>query len=303
MEQKNNHAMGWLPDYPDIRDFTQDHDTVPPRLLALGQTRSVRDMLQRVGISKETRTDIPDAIDLREWCSPVEDQGNVGSCTAHAGAAIIEYFERKAFGNYLDASRLFLYKTTRNLLHHTGDTGAYLRSTMAAMALFGVPPEEYWPYNPADLDKEPPGFCYALASHYQALSYYRLDTPGVVRDTLLNTIKKNIAGGIPAMFGFTVYSSYAQSAKTGKIPFPGRNEKMVGGHAVAAMGYDDSITIRNTASAEETKGALLMRNSWGTGWGMAGYGWLPYEYVLKGLAIDWWSLLKCEWIDTGIFKI
>lgn len=304
MEQKNNYAMGWLPDYPDFRDFAPDHDRVSPRLAALGQTKSVRSMLRETGISEATRTDLPDSVDLKAWCSPIEDQGKIGSCTAHAGISIVEYFERRAFGNHLDASRLFLYKVTRNLLHYTGDTGAFLRSAMAALALFGVPPEEYWPYDPADFDKEPPGFCYALARNYQAISYYRLDVPGTAKDALLAAIKKNLAAGIPAMFGFTVYNSYIQSAKTGKIPFPAANEKMVGGHAVAAVGYDDSLSIRNTGTdAPETKGALLIRNSWGAGWGTDGYGWLPYEYVLKGLAVDWWSLLKCEWIDTEIFKL
>lgn len=304
MEQKNNYAMGWLPDYPDFRDFAPDHDRVSPRLAALGQTKSVRSMLRETGISEATRTDLPDSVDLKAWCSPIEDQGKIGSCTAHAGISIVEYFERRAFGNHLDASRLFLYKVTRNLLHYTGDTGAFLRSAMAALALFGVPPEEYWPYDPADFDKEPPGFCYALARNYQAISYYRLDVPGTAKDALLAAIKKNLAAGIPAMFGFTVYNSYIQSAKTGKIPFPAANEKMVGGHAVAAVGYDDSLSIRNTGTdSPETKGALLIRNSWGAGWGTDGYGWLPYEYVLKGLAVDWWSLLKCEWIDTEIFKL
>jgi C1A family cysteine protease len=305
MEQKiDKHAMGWLPDYPDFRDFTSDNDTIPPRLFALGQTRSVRSMLREVGISETTSSDLPGSIDLKQWCSPIEDQGKIGSCTAHAGVSIVEYFERRAFGNHLDASRLFLYKTTRNLLHYTGDTGALLRSAMAALALFGVPPEEYWRYNQTDFDKEPTGFCYALARNYQAISYYRLDTPGINRDALLIAIKKNLAAGIPAMFGFTVYSSYTQSAKTGKIPFPAPKEKTIGGHAVAAVGYDDSILIKNIGTnSTETKGAVLIRNSWGAGWGMEGYGWLPYEYVLKGLAVDWWSLLKCEWIDTGAFTI
>jgi C1A family cysteine protease len=305
MEDKINHyAMGWLPDYPDLRDFTPEHDVVPQRLAAMGQTKSIRTMLGQSGILEPARSDLPDSVDLRQWCSPIEDQGKIGSCTAHAGVSIVEYFERRAFGNHLDASRLFLYKATRNLLHYTGDTGAFIRSAMAALALFGVPPEEYWPYNPADLDKEPPGFCYALARNYQAISYYRLDVPGTSKDALLAAIKKNLAAGIPVIFGFTVYSSYIQSAKTGKVPFPAANEKMVGGHAIAAVGYDDSVSIRNTGTnSTETKGALLIRNSWGAGWGVDGYGWLPYEYVLKGLAIDWWSLVKCEWIDTGLFKL
>ncbi len=304
MEHLSNYAMGWLPDYPDFRDFTSRQDNIPPRLLALGQTKSIRAMLRQAGVSRRMGSDLPDSADLRQWCSPVEDQGKIGSCTAHAAVSIVEYFERRAFGNHLDASRLFVYKATRNLLHYTGDTGAFLRSAMAALALFGVPPEEYWPYNTTDFDKEPPGFCYALARNYQAISYYRLDTPGMAKDALLAAIKKNLAAGLPAMFGFTVYASYTQSAQTGKIPFPAKNEKTVGGHAIAAVGYDDSITIRNTAGGSpETKGALLIRNSWGTGWGMNGYGWLPYEYVMNGLAVDWWTLLKCEWIDTGVFKL
>jgi C1A family cysteine protease len=190
------------------------------------------------------------------------------------------------------------------MLHWTGDTGAFLRTTMGAMVLFGVPPEEYWPYVTADYEKEPPAFCYAFAQSYQAVSYYRLDPPGTTKSALLNSIKTNLAGGLPSMFGFTVYASYTQANSTGKIPYPTTGEKIVGGHAVVAIGYDDNMKIKNSnPGAPEYKGAILIRNSWGTGWGSGGYGWLPYEYVLKGLAVDWWSMIKGEWIDTGAFKI
>jgi C1A family cysteine protease len=239
---------------------------------------------------------------LRPWCSPMEDQQTIGSCTAHAGVGLVEYFERRAFGKHIDASRLFLYKVTRNLLKWTGDTGAFLRSTMYALTLFGVPPEEYYPYNIADLDKEPSAFCYAFAQSYQAISYYRLDPPGTARDALLARIKTELSKGLPSMFGFTVYSSISQGNTTGKIPYPTRGERVEGGHAIDAVGYDDNLKIKNTnPGGIETTGALLIRNSWGTGWGSAGYGWLPYKYVLDGLATDWWSLIKSEWIDTGQF--
>jgi C1A family cysteine protease len=242
-------------------------------------------------------------VDLREWCSPVEDQGNLGSCTAHAGVGVIEYYERKAFGRHIDASRLFLYKVTRNLMKMKGDTGAYLRKTMGAMVLFGVPPEEYWPYSDdgKKFDQEPPAFCYAFAQNYQAIKYFRHDPPRVKPEEVLNRVKSYLAQGHPAMFGFTVYNSIEQAEKNGQIPFPSPKERIEGGHAVVAVGYDDKMKIKNKYGKIETTGALLIRNSWGRDWGEGGYGWLPYEYILRGLAEDFWSLLKKEWIDTGEF--
>ena len=295
-------AMGWLPDYPDIRDVTFQSERVPSKLQALGQP-SVKQMLAKVGATTSAPAALPASVDLRPWCSPMEDQQTIGSCTAHAGVGLVEYFERRAFGKHLDASRLFLYKVTRNLLKWTGDTGAFLRSTMYALTLFGVPPEEYYPYNIADFDKEPSAFCYAFGQSYQAISYYRLDPPGTTRSNLLTQIKTYLANGLPSMFGFTVYSSISQAnTNGGKIPYPTPGERVLGGHAIDAVGYDDNLKIKNTnAGGIETTGALLIRNSWGTGWGSAGYGWLPYKYVLDGLATDWWSLIKSEWIDTGQF--
>jgi C1A family cysteine protease len=283
-------GMGWLPDYPDFRDYTEGHE-------------KVNKVMAPTGVLK-ARVRIPGSVDLRQWCSPIENQLSLGSCTAHAGVGIVEYYEKRAFGKYIDASRLFLYKATRNLLHWTGDTGAFLRTTMGALVLFGVPPEEYWPYKIPDFDKEPAAFCYAFAQNYQTIKYYRHDPPGTSADVLLNRIKTYLSAGHPSMFGFTVYSSIDQADKTGKIPYPCKGERIEGGHAVAAVGYDDKIKITNAGPCRiETKGALLIRNSWGTGWGDAGYGWLPYEYVLKGIAEDFWSALKQEWVDTGRFKV
>ena len=280
--------FGWLPDYPDIRDYTVDHENIKP-------------MLEKVGVAK-TALKLPASTDLREWCSPIEDQGELGSCTANAGVGIVEYCERKAFGKHLDASRLFLYKTTRNLMKEKGDTGAFLRTTMGALALFGVPPEEYYPYNIKKFDEEPPAFCYAFAQNYQALEYVRLDPPNTTPEDILSRIKTNLAAGLPSIFGFTVYNSIYQS-EGGEIPYPCKGEKVEGGHAVMAAGYDDTKTIKNPSCKDETTGALLIRNSWGPEWGDKGYGWLPYEYVLSGLATDWWTLLKEEWIDTGEFQL
>ena len=105
------------------------------------------------------------------------------------------------------------------------------------------------------------------------------------------------------MFGFRIYASIDEVAKDGNLPFPSESESFTGEHAVVAVGYDDNRQITNWRNGQKTFGALLIRNSWGTAWGDEGYGWLPYDYVLKGFTSDWWVLLRNEWIDTGRFGI
>ena len=303
-EEEERYQFGWVPDYPDIRDYTEEAPSEEIKLLL--EKTSVKPLEQAAEIK------LPASVDLRKWCSGIENQGSIGSCTANAGVGVIEYYERRAFGVHIDASRLFLYKTTRNLLHWPGDTGAFLRTTMGAMVLFGVPPEEYWPYTdkkPTDpivpkyhFDLEPPAFCYAFAQNYQTIKYLRLDPPRIPTERLLSRIKTYIASGLPPMFGFMVYASIRYAVR-GKIPFPGPRERCLGGHAIVAVGYDDKMKIKNPFSKKETTGALLIRNSWGRGWGDKGYGWLPYEYVLKGQARDFWVLLRKEWVNTEQFKM
>lgn len=276
-------AMGWKRDLPDYRDYTPE-------------TEPVKQVIQKSQPLTMAKKASPTAVDLRQWCSTIEDQGDLGSCTANAGVGLIEYFERRAFGHYLDASRLFLYKVTRNLLGWVGDQGAYLRDTMKALVLAGVPPEQYWPYEITTFDDEPSPFCYAFAQNYKAIVYYRLDPAGASADQVLKNVKQNLAAGLPSMFGFTVYSSFPRIGQGGDIPFPQSGDTILGGHAVDVVGYDDRKTIRGE------RGALLIRNSWGTEWGEAGYGWMPYAYIEQGIAVDFWSLVQASFVDTDLFR-
>jgi C1A family cysteine protease len=126
-------TMGYHPDLPDWRD------------------RSIEKLSSELAkqVSKLTPKRLPARINNIPWCSPIEDQGDLGSCTAQAVVGLLEYMQRRSCSSrddYIGASRLFLYKASRNLLGWKGDTGAYLRTAVKAAAIFGVPPEQHWPY-------------------------------------------------------------------------------------------------------------------------------------------------------------
>ena len=285
-------GTGWLPPLPDFRDYSEGHP-------------QIQELTKKLRIGLGISSSLPDKADLRQWCPEIDNQGSLGSCTAHAAAGIVEYFEQKTYGKYNHASRLFIYKTTRNLLGVTGDTGAWLRNTMGALARCGAPEEKYWPYTDQDpaFDQEPSSFVYSIAKDFAAIKYFRHDAASLNLQpaAVLDSVKKYLATGIPAMFGFWGFDSLEATDTAGGIPYPCPAEEAQWGHAITAVGYDDSKKITNTRCNKTTIGALLFRNSWGTAWGEAGYGWLPYDYVLNKLALDFWSLLGMQWLDTQQF--
>lgn len=289
MKTREGKGLGWIPDLPDIRDYNPEHK-------AVSKFFEKNDLLT-TSASTPSSIIIPD-----NDFSPIEDQQSIGSCTANAAIGLVEYYQKKTKGKHLDMSRLFLYKATRNLLGWTGDTGAYLRTAMGALVLFGSPPEEYWPYDISKYEEEPPAFLYSFAKEFQSLRYLRLDPTRISKEDLLKRIKSFVNRKMPMMFGFTVYNSISQASSNGEIPYPCEIDRRAGGHAVVATGFDDNKKIENRVCGKVTTGAIRIRNSWGTSWGDNGYGWIPYDYILQGLAIDWWSLIRNEWIDLDVFK-
>ena len=268
-------SFGWKKQKPDSRDFkiSQFNITAPASL--------------------------PTKADLRAGMPPIQDQGSLGSCTANAGAAIVDYCQKKAGHPFLTGSRLLLYYNTRVLVEGepaTEDTGCTIRGTLKSLAKYGICKEATWPYDVGKFSKKPSTVAIKEAADYQALKYISLDAGGISGQTLLQSIKTQVAAGLPVDFGFNVYESYGQTEKNGGcFPYPAKGEALEGGHSVVIVGYDDAKAITNTKDGSKTTGAFLIRNSWGTVWGEAGYGWLPYNYVLKGKASDFWVLLSEEW--------
>jgi C1A family cysteine protease len=256
--------FGWKRDLPDHRDF---YFSAPMHI-----------------VSK-----LPKSHDLRSKCPPVYDQGQLGSCTGNAIAAAIQ-FDRMQAGETPDfmPSRLFIYWNERVIEHTTRfDAGASIRDGIKAVRKIGVCPEDQWPYSDeapaqegdpfpagAPAGTAPPQSCFETAQTYRVNAYRKITQH-------LSQMKGCIVAGFPFVFGFTVYESFESNevASTGEMPLPSDGEKVVGGHAVMAVGFDDRSQN------------LIVRNSWGTNWGQNGYFLMPYAYALDpNLANDFWTI-------------
>jgi C1A family cysteine protease len=219
---------------------------------------------------------LPPSADLRLQCPPVYDQGQLGSCTANAIAAAVEFdLMRQKQKSVFIPSRLFLYYNERAMEGTVAsDSGAQIRDGIKSEGTQGDCPENLWPYDIAKFAVKPPQICYDSAVKYKAISYQRL-----VQD--INQLKGCLATGYPFVFGFTVYESFEsqQVAQTGHAPMPAPGEQVMGGHAVMAVGYDDSQQW------------FVVRNSWGQSWGIQGYFTLPYAYLInQNLSNDFWTI-------------
>ncbi len=245
---------GWIPDLPDQRDYA--YSAPMPLLMAL-----------------------PTSVDLRPHCPPVYDQGQLGSCSGNAIAGAIQFDQIKQNVADFVPSRLFIYYNER-VIENTvnSDSGAQIRDGIKVVAKQGAPPETDWPYDISKFTEKPPANAYADAAKNKVLSYQRITRA-------LSQFKGCLSSGYPFVFGFTVYDSFESTtvAQSGHAPMPQAGEKVVGGHAVIAVGYDDQNQW------------FIVRNSWADTWGMGGYFTLPYQYFLEtNLSDDFWTIRMVE---------
>lgn len=220
----------------------------------------------------------PPRFSLVPECPPVYDQGELGSCTANAIAACDQFVmlgedATKAF----QPARLAIYYDERVIEGTTGyDSGAQLRDGIKVVATKGAAPEDLCPYDVGAFTQEPSAAYYDEAAKHPTIAYAR------VAQTL-SQLRGAILARHPVVFGFTVYDSFEshEVAASGDVPMPSPGEQVLGGHAVMIVGYDD------------TRQRFIVRNSWGPGWGQAGYFTMPYGYVLDpNLASDFWIITR-----------
>jgi C1A family cysteine protease len=243
-------GYGWVPQLPDLRDA-------------------------RLSIS--ATTSLPSSVDLSTQADmpPVYDQGQLNSCTANALAAAVDFDNHLQTKQFITPSRLWIWYQERLMEGDPGqNNGAQIRDGAKVVATLGVCPESVWPYNPATFAQAPPQGDYTSALADRVLTYQT-----VPQD--LWSLKSVLAGGRPVVFGFTVYSAFEspQVAASGIMSMPSPSDKVVGGHAVVLVGYNDAVD------------RFRVRNSWGTGWGQQGYFEMPYLYATSPkLASDFWVL-------------
>jgi C1A family cysteine protease len=255
MSEKRN-LRGWKPDRPDHRDKIL-------KMPLMG------------------RFFLPSSKDLRPLgkLPKVEDQYDIGSCTANACTSAFEYLMLSQGKPVTEMSRLFLYYATRVWVEGvpaTEDSGAYLRDVMKALFKFGVCHEAAWPYVTSKFSAAPPPNAIKDATEHQIQWYWRCPS--------LRAIKVSLLQGYPVVGGFPCPESIdsEQTVKTGIIEYPKKEEGFVGGHAVLFVGYDD------------TKRLVCFENSWSPAWGDKGFGYLPYAYFENWLASDFWTIRKAE---------
>lgn len=264
-----NRKWGWKPSLPDQR---------------AKKYKNHREMAIPVAL--------PPKISIQSQMSPVENQGQLGTCVAHATAAALEFLElmelrAKSGGvevfpdNKFDPiSRLFLYYNSCAIDGDPGqDNGTTNTSMMQAIRKWGIARESLWPYLPLMVSKPPVVSAYKEGAGHLVLTDYQLD------NTIIDQLKKCLVSGYPFIFGISVYSSFMSEAvaESGLVPMPQMSEELLGGHDLCCVGYDDLVA----------GGSFLIRNSWGTDWGLQGYCWIPYAYLTSSqLGSDYWTIRK-----------
>lgn len=222
-------------------------------------------------------------VDLRRFCSPVEDQGKLGSCNACAIVGALEFLIIKSGKPKVDLSPLFVYFNGRHLSGtENRDAGLLCHHATASIMAYGACEEKLWPYKVDKFAVMPPRPCYEEARKFDAVQYGRLGSS--------EAAKVSLSEGVPVVFGFDIPRGYYDAAETtGLMPDLGAfDNQPQAGHAMLIVGYDD------------TEKTWLARNSWGEDYGDKGYCRIPYGLADKYVWNDeLWAIGALESMDRA----
>lgn len=215
-------------------------------------------------------TPLPAMVDEREFCGPIKNQGDEGSCTGHAGSSSVEWQFRKWMKETPILSPQNLYVNELTLEgSFPSDDGAQTRSICKVLNTQGVCEEAIQPYVSGKLAKPTPAQV-ENALKYKLGGYHRL--AGL--DDFLTCLGDPVPW--PVLVGFNVFESFEGDdvAKAGLMPVPNtKKERLLGGHEVLAVGYDRNGQLTNGIPV------AICQNSWGPEWGVKGFFYMPLEVL------------------------
>ena len=197
------------------------------------------------------------------------NQLGTSSCTAHAIACTIDSQLVKPYF----PSRLFIYFNERDIENVISeDSGASIRDGIKSINKQGVCSESSWIFDPSQVFVRPSSNAYSEALNFKVSSYAGLENNDA------NNLRSSIVSGHAIMFGFNVYESFEgrDLATTGVMKMPLKGERLLGGHAVACIGYKP--------------GYFLIQNSWGVAWGDKGCFWMPEQFITSDECSDFWTI-------------
>ncbi|CAF4046838.1 unnamed protein product [Adineta steineri] len=230
---------------------------------------------------------LPPKADLRNNMAPIENQSQIGSCSANCLAGAYEYLSKKEKNHDNIVSRLFIYYNGRvkeDSKSAVTDSGCTMTSAIEALEESGVCLESIWPYDISQVNTRPSDEAYQAATGHKITQAMQVNID-------LNEMKSCLAQGFPFAFGLKLYTSFDQAAKTGVVPMPNdsdQNRKSDGSHALLAVGYSDQSK------------SFIVRNSWGEDWGDKGYCYIPYDYLSNSdYCFDVWTIRKVETENLG----
>ena len=201
---------------------------------------------------------LPKKIDYTKNLSPVRDQGDEGTCVSFAcTTGMKEYQELIDYKQLVELSPRFVYSECKKIDGQPKEEGTTIRAAMQVLERKGVCLEKFWPYQPYQKDKPKKGEV-VNAKKFCIKTYARILN---LKELRLSLVTKG-----PCVIGIEVFDGIMDT-KTGLVPMPKKNETVLGGHAICAIGYDDNMKV------------IKFKNSWSDKWGKKGYGFLPYAYI------------------------